>query len=314
MSYELCVCEISSAEAWENSGHVYGDGCKTMHLYARRRGGGSMTGPGLLTRSPARKTHVSLGRTGSLPSSTGLGVYSPDLQILSSSSASPLPAWCSQSCSVSVQKMQDRIIIAFQKEVLCICKFFFFFPSPFRISKIWLCLRRDWNTLKEKTCDKMRHACTAAREHLGRWITNTLAKPFGKIQSRRLIQICCFNIGRMNFVRAKIRTENLYLLLAGILFCGDKGSEWGCFISPTSEMLRQPHLFPAPIRALCIWGHTGRVTEWKLSGQRCWHFRSKRNLGPQAASAKVTVMERGGTAAAVVLLPNFFFFLLTQYH
>lgn len=138
MSYELCVCEISSAEAWENSGHVYGDGCKTMHLYARRRGGGSMTGPGLLTRSPARKTHVSLGRTGSLPSSTGLGVYSPDLQILSSSSASPLPAWCSQSCSVSVQKMQDRIIIAFQKEVLCICKFFFFFLAVSHLKNMTL--------------------------------------------------------------------------------------------------------------------------------------------------------------------------------
>ena len=149
VSYELCVCEISSAEAWENSRHVYGDGCKTMHLYARRGGERSMTGPAWLTGSPARKTHVSPGRTGSLPSSTGLGVYSPDLQILSSSSASPLPAWCSQSCSVSVQKMQDRIIIAFQKEVLCICVSFFFF-LPFRISKIWLCLRWDWNELKEK--------------------------------------------------------------------------------------------------------------------------------------------------------------------
>lgn len=101
-------------------------------------GGGSMTGPGLLTRSPARKTHVSLGRTGSLPSSTGLGVYSPDLQILSSSSASPLPAWCSQSCSVSVQKMQDRIIIAFQKEVLCICKFFFFFLAVSHLKNMTL--------------------------------------------------------------------------------------------------------------------------------------------------------------------------------
>lgn len=82
-------------------------------------------GLGWLTGSPATETHVSPGRTGSLPSSTGLGVYSPDLRILSSSSASPLPAWCSQSCSVSVQKMQDRIIIAFQKEVFRICIFFF---------------------------------------------------------------------------------------------------------------------------------------------------------------------------------------------
>lgn len=61
---------------------------------------------GCLAGNQLRKTHVSPGHTGSLPSSTGPGVCSPDLQTLSSSSASPLPAWCSQSCFSSAQKNQ----------------------------------------------------------------------------------------------------------------------------------------------------------------------------------------------------------------
>lgn len=91
------LCEwISSAEAWENSRHVYGDGCKTIHLKVKGSEMAWMAG------STARKTHVSPGHTRSLPSSTARVVYSPDLPTLSSSSASPLPAWCSQSCFVSV--------------------------------------------------------------------------------------------------------------------------------------------------------------------------------------------------------------------
>ena len=86
----------------------------------------------LLAWSLASKTHVSLGHTGSLPSSTGLGVYSPDLQTLSSSSASPLPAWCSQSCFVSVRKHGTFLSLHLTGGTLCtgmvflFCFLFFF--------------------------------------------------------------------------------------------------------------------------------------------------------------------------------------------
>lgn len=69
-------------------------------------------------------------------------------------------------------------------------------------------------------------------------------------------------------------------------------------------MLRQPHLPQLPIRALCIWGHGESATEWKLSGQWHWHFGSGRNLGPQAASGEVMVVEEVGMAAAIVFFPT----------
>lgn len=98
MNYELCV----RGGLLQRSGRAHDvfmvmDVKPCTHKWGEGGGGGPAC-------SPATKTHVSPGRTGSLPSSTVLGVCSPDLQTVSSSLASPLPAWCSQSCCVSVQE------------------------------------------------------------------------------------------------------------------------------------------------------------------------------------------------------------------